>query len=794
MICIALKYSKARKEVVSDDELPIDVQENVKSIVSNDIDFLHYFCEIYQIHYYIAFSEGRVSIDDLLVSLKIKYKLEKENKQMNKPTKGHGFIRKSKQFSTVCGIALGGAVLMGTPVFADETLPPVETTQPIATSVVETTTAPVLEATIETTTSVPVTSTDTASVATTLSETTAVPVALSENAVQTETATPTEVASNSTATIDVTSERNDGYNSNTTIKTELTASAKARDTVTYTSQNLSLAGLNGLDVTIADGTIIGKVSASNTSSPADQQTAGATGLTASANSSKVVVTFNKNVEGLDSVTYTLKLIGQSQAVLSSKGYDMTASISTSGKEIVSKNVHIGAVPKENLNDTYAYLSKTASVQNVSQDGTVNGNLVFGIYTSSEEPMNIGDTTTLKLDAKSPLIFDTTAGNTAVGSRQTLKPSRVFDGSNVDANNIIVVDKTNPVFEVVSASEDTIVVKLVEGNIAKDGRYGYLVFKNQVSDPTAFDMNSKLVKSVQYSSTTTTGSGSQMLTQTPDLPIIGSLADGNAIRVYGNVVEINQLEDGTVLSKADVTSGNVVVGTAYDTTEQASQIKGNDGKLYDLVSVGDNSKGLVVRGTTTVVNIYKLHTETKKVKTGEVFGTVKLIKVDDTGKVLKPAQTVTDEAKVLVAEEYTTYVMSGDVILSETKEVVPTGTKYDATNLKEEVIELEGKTYKIFSEKSEIDKLTGKVIEGDILITLVYKEEVKPLEAPTPEEPTAPTPEAPKEDVPPTPQAPVVEQAVLPKTGTKNSVVATIAGAILLVLTLGLVGYKRKEEK
>ena len=353
-----------------------------------------------------------------------------------KTTTGHGFIRKSKTFGTVCGIALTGAILMGNPVFADETTsadttvaPVVETkvapvTDTTVAPVVETKVAPVTDTTVETT-SVPVVTTEPTSVATPLPETTVAPVALPESSGRSGASTSTEVSNNSTATINVTAERNDGYNSETTIKTELTAPAKAGDTVTYTTQNLSLAGLNGLNVTIDDGTVIGKVSSSNTSSPADQQTAGATGLTGSANSSKVVVTFNKNVENLDSVLYTLKLVGQSQAVLSSTGYDMKASISTGGKEVASENVHISAVPKENLNDTYAYLSRTASVQNVAQDGTVNGNLVFGVYTSSEEPMKIGDTITLKLDAKSPLLFDTKATNTAVGSRQTLKPSRVY---------------------------------------------------------------------------------------------------------------------------------------------------------------------------------------------------------------------------------------------------------------------------------------------------------------------------------------------------------------------------------
>ena len=86
---------------------------------------------------------------------------------------------------------------------------------------------------------------------------------------------------------------------------------------------------------------------------------------------------------------------------------------------------------------------------------------------------------------------------------------------------------------------------------------------------------------------------------------------------------------------------------------------------------------------------------------------------------------------------------------------------------------------------------GNGYAGNVVILSTPEPQVPtPPAPPTP----TPTPETPKEDVPPTPQAPVVEQAVLPKTGTKNSVVATIAGAILLVLTLGLVGYKRKEEK
>ena len=88
---------------------------------------------------------------------------------------------------------------------------------------------------------------------------------------------------------------------------------------------------------------------------------------------------------------------------------------------------------------------------------------------------------------------------------------------------------------------------------------------------------------------------------------------------------------------------------------------------------------------------------------------------------------------------------------------------------------------------------GNGYAGNVVILSTPEPQVPTPPAPPTPTPT-PTPETPKEDVPPTPQAPVVEQAVLPKTGTKNSVVGTIAGAILLVLTLGLVGYKRKEEK
>ena len=803
MFYVALRKSKFGIESVTKDELPFNICENMNFLESEKIEFLHDYCEVYDIHYYVAFSKNRYLMNQLMSALRARYDIKKREKKMLKKIDGNGYFRKSKAYGLVCGIALGIA-FFGSSVSAEEISSEAteNTNVAVTTTVVDATEASSVDLPIETTES-------TTTVADDVTETTTVPISVgvvAESAPQTEavapvevasksTATvdaPVEVASKSTATVDVTSERNDGYNSVTTIKTELTAPAKAGDIVTYTTKNLSLAGLNGLAVTTDDGTVIGKVIASNTYSPADLQAAGKTGLSPGANSSKVIVTFNENVEKLDSVLYTLKLVGQSQTVLSSTGYDMTASILTAGNEIVSESVHVAATQKENLNDTYAYLSRTASVQKVSQDGTVNGSLVFGVYTSSEEPMKIGDTMTLKLDDKSPLLFDTTAANTAVGSRQTVKPSRVFDGTNVDSNNIITVDKSTAVFEVVSATEDTVVVKLVEGNLAKDGRYGYLVFKDQVVDPTAFDMDGKLVKGVSYTSTVTTGAGPQVVNQTLDLPIIGALAQGSAIRVYGNVVEVNQLEDGTILSKADVTPGNVVVGTAYDTTDQVAQIKAKDGKLYDLVSTGANSKGLVERGTTTVVNIYKLYTETKRVKTGEVFGTVKLIKVDETGKVLKEAETVTDELKVLVAEEYTTYVTSGDVVLSETKEVVSTVAKYDATNMKEEVIEVDGKPYKIVVDKSEIGKLIGDVVEGETLITLVYKEEVKPVETPKAEEPKAPIPTTTPVDPTTTPvEQKVVSQAVLPKTGEATSILSFIGAGVLS--SIGLFGFKKKKE-
>lgn len=176
--------------------------------------------------------------------------------------------------------------------------------------------------------------------------------------------------------------------------------------------------------------------------------------------------------------------------------------------------------------------------------------------------------------------------------------------------------------------------------------------------------------------------------------------------------------------------------------------------------------------------------------------------------MKEAAIIEGADKVVVSEEWTTYVKSGDVILSEKKEVVKVAPKYDATGLKEEELTVNNKTYQLIPEKSDLDKLTGEVSEGELLLTLIYKEKVKPVEpvkpkeventqnhpVPTPQSPQAPVVTQTKVSTVPVPvqEQPAVKAtaASLPNTGESGSIVSFIGGLVSSIGALGLGLMKR----
>lgn len=121
-------------------------------------------------------------------------------------------------------------------------------------------------------------------------------------------------------------------------------------------------------------------------------------------------------------------------------------------------------------------------------------------------------------------------------------------------------------------------------------------------------------------------------------------------------------------------------------------------------------------------------------------------------------------------------------LKEDREDTPASvldTEYNTNEEGEnpETIVKDGVTYQLVRHEGEE---TGKVIEGTIVVTYIYK----PVTPETPEVPTTP-------EVPVTPEVPTTPAPQLPNTGTAGSLLGTVAA--FLLSGFGVLGFKKKED-
>ena len=156
--------------------------------------------------------------------------------------------------------------------------------------------------------------------------------------------------------------------------------------------------------------------------------------------------------------------------------------------------------------------------------------------------------------------------------------------------------------------------------------------------------------------------------------------------YGSVVVAYKDEEGNELIPNVTDTAKAEVGTDYSTTDHKPTELTVNGKLYRLVpekTEGDET-GKVVEGETKVTYVYK------EVK----FGSVTVAFKDEDGNQLIPNVTDTVKAEV--------------------------GTDYSTTDHKPNEIRVNGKVYRLVEEKTQGEE-NGKVVEGDTLVTYIYKE-------------------------------------------------------------------------
>lgn len=260
-------------------------------------------------------------------------------------------------------------------------------------------------------------------------------------------------------------------------------------------------------------------------------------------------------------------------------------------------------------------------------------------------------------------------------------------------------------------------------------------------------------------------GTGDVTNTFSHGVNGAEVDSNTVITHSPVgsVLVNFLEEGTgkVLKPQVMDEKDVATGTDYDTTDRkVTEIVTEDGKTYELVRTAGKEQGKVVKGHTTIDYLYKEVlgdvtvsykdkdgnvikepvVDTPKGSTGRDYNTTdhkleeivtadgktyklvpELTEGKEEGKVVKGNTSVTyvyEEVKVDVVVHYVDE--DGNVIKKPVKDVDQgsTGTNYDTTDNKPEMIEVDGVKYKLMPKKT-IGQETGKLSKEGAEVTYVY---------------------------------------------------------------------------
>ncbi|WP_449451839.1 MucBP domain-containing protein, partial [Streptococcus suis] len=609
---------------------------------------------------------------------------------LNKNVKKAKHSEHKARFRKVAGIGLVAGALIaifgtGQRTFAEEIPTSVDTTVLVSETIESTTT------TDETTTDIADTSVENTMNDTETAES-FTPMLRSAVAVTGVTDEPKAVENNTTATISTTTETDglspaDAGRYSYEVHTTLTGEVKEGDYVEYTFDNLPHAGLDGKTVTIADGTVIGtlsKVSETNARTiemnGTDSQKQA---LEVGSYDSVYRVVFHNTVENLQDISYSFGLInGNNVWTYVAENSPITSSISANGKEVATYTTTIKGATKENLTKSSLYQSSSqATYTPTGVDGT---RLNFNVRNADEVSISAGDTLTATLEDGAGIVFD--VHSVKVGQVVTIQDV----GSNnvlatVNGNGVLLFDGSKYRFEVVSISENEIVYKALNSFSAVDGRYGGLYTKFIVTDESVIDLANNQLKIPSYISTLTGTDGTvkSTITEPMSIPITGTKIDASAIRVpRANVNVVYVSETGKTLEPQSTVLDDAKVGTAYSTVA-----KSFDG--YRLKVTPTNATGSSTIEDILVTYVYE-----------ELKGSVVVKYVDTAGNSI-----------------------SDDVVDMEESSV---GVSYDTADHKPTMFLVknadETVTAYVFKDvSSETSPETGKVVEGETVVTYIYEE-------------------------------------------------------------------------
>ena len=426
-------------------------------------------------------------------------------------------------------------------------------------------------------------------------------------------ASPKAVSNVSTASIINTNVASHALTQSWEITTKLTESAKEGDYVEYTYKNLGEYLLNG-SVVKYNGIPIGTVSYELTETPFFDMTSEDSNVrentTLGGVSGKIRVTFDKAVEDLTNVEYTIKMDNVDVGLtISPTPWTLTSSIENESGVIASVSNNIPSALPDSvptfINDVVP--SRTS----LGDDNTYRGQVRAELKLSPTDSLQSGDLLTYTLNPSSPVRFDLSAPQNVVGYTQTIKDTIL---NTVNHNNVIVSSGKTMSYEVVESNDTKLVYRIKD---IQPGTGIYFTWPGiVVTDPTGIDATNKVIKNIIIQSETLSGSTGGVLSSETNVvnnPILGLFADASAVQVPRADVYVQYVDEAGNLipgTSKTLVLDDAKTGTAYTTTGLDSNTYPN----YTFVKMQDGSAPATGNSTTAdivVTYVYHYNTEAER---------------------------------------------------------------------------------------------------------------------------------------------------------------------------------------
>ena len=463
-----------------------------------------------------------------------------------------------------------------------------------------------------TSTSTASTETSTASTETSTSPTVSTRSRRTRRDTSASTHTPVEVNSTSTGSINNSNVNSDTIVQDFSVTTKLTQPAKEGDYVEYEFKNLGVYYLPGTKVSY-NGLEVGTIELEHNDEYKDvvspdpnvRQNA-QNGM----NSGKIFVKFNKNIENLTNVEYTISATHVDSLHTSSiNSWNMETYLKDKQGMIFYDSVTIpGRAPSTVPNNLVVQSSPVRVVK--TNDNVIRGGIRKEIHNPANSPLKVGDFISYELLPESVVRFDLSNQENVPGRTSTIE---TIAATEVNRNNVLTRPNRTMTIELVSASDTKLVFKV---NSLSEGE-GIYFFDSPVvlTDVNGIDLTNQTVGPAKLKNEGYDQNGQILSSTTAEyrFNITGILSNADAIIAPRSSVYVQYVdESGTPIPGTTKTTllNNEVTGTPYT----ASGLDLVAFPNYTFVKMQDGSAPATGNSTTTdltVTYVYHYNTEAER---------------------------------------------------------------------------------------------------------------------------------------------------------------------------------------